>query len=80
MQRDELKGLITIKGIKQDDVARVLGMSVKTFNQKLNNGYFGSDDIDKMIDYLDIEDPMWIFFDRKVTLKDTKKVVYEKVN
>ena len=74
LRRDELKGIIVGKGKTQKDVADYLDMSEKTFNTKLKNGIFGSDDIDKMIDFLNIEDPMWIFFDRKVTLKDTKEI------
>lgn len=79
MRRDELKGIIVSKGKTQKDVADYLDMSEKTFNTKLKNGIFGSDDIDKMIDFLDIRDPMWIFFDRKVTLKDTKQISFEKL-
>jgi hypothetical protein len=80
LRRDELKGIIVSKGKTQKDVADYLDMSEKTFNTKLKNGIFGSDDIDKMIDFLDIEDPMWIFFDRKVILKDTKQISFVKLN
>lgn len=80
LRRDELKGIIVSKGKTQKDVADYLDMSEKTFNTKLKNGIFGSDDIDKMIDFLDIEDPMWIFFDRKVTFKDTKQISFEKLH
>ncbi|PMC81390.1 DUF739 domain-containing protein [Anaerococcus hydrogenalis] len=79
LRRDELKGIIVSKGKTQKDVADYLDMSEKTFNTKLKNGIFGSDDIDKMIDFLEIEDPMWIFFDRKVTLKDTKQISFVKL-
>lgn len=79
MQRKELKGIISLNGKTQEDVAKKLNMSVKTFNQKLNTGYFGTDDVDIMIDYLKIKDPMWIFFDRMVTLKDTKEISYKKL-
>lgn len=78
MQKEELQGIIVSKGKTQGDVAKYLGMSEKTFSIKIKNGVFGSDEIDKMIDYLEIKDPMWIFFDRKVTLKDTKEVIYKK--
>ncbi|WP_394271602.1 hypothetical protein [Anaerococcus nagyae] len=79
MQRDELKGIIIASGKTQADVAKHLNMAPKTFSLKLNSGEFGSSDIDKMIDYLDIKDPMWIFFDRKVTFKDTKVPYYTKL-
>lgn len=79
MQSEELKKIIAANGKTQEDVANHLGMSSKTFGIKLKSGTFGAVDIDKMIDYLNIEDPMWIFFDRKVTLKDTKTIEYIKV-
>ncbi len=78
MRREELKGIMMTKGITQREMAEKLDMSEKTFNTKLKNGIFGSDDIDKMIDILDIKDPMWIFFDRKVTFKDTKLMSFVK--
>ena len=65
LRRDELKGIIVSRGKTQKDVADYLDMSEKTFNTKLKNGIFGSDDIDKMIDFLNIEDPMWIFLIEK---------------
>lgn len=54
LRRDELKGIIVSRGKTQKDVADYLEMSEKTFNTKLKNGIFGSDDIDKMIDFLNI--------------------------
>lgn len=80
MQKEELKGIIVSQGKTQEEVAKHLGMTAKTFSLKLNNGSFGSNDIDKMIDFLDIKDPMWIFFDRKVTFKDTSYPIYQKVD
>lgn len=80
MQKEELKAIIMKHGLTQSDVAKILGMSDKTFSIKLKTGDFGSRDVDKMIEVLEIEDPMWIFFDRKVTLKDTKKIIYQKAD
>lgn len=80
MQREELKAIIFANGKTQADVAKHLGMTPKTFGLKINSGEFGTSDIDKMIDYLDIKDPMWIFFDRKVTFKDTIEPSYIKVS
>lgn len=78
MQKEELQGIIVSQGKTQREVAEHLGIAEKTFSIKLKNGVFGSDEIDKMIDFLNIKDPMWIFFDRKVTLKDTKEIIYKK--
>jgi len=78
VQSEELKNIISSRGKTQEDVANYLNMSPRTFTRKLSNGNFGAVDIDKMIDYLDIKEPMWVFFDRKVTLKDTKIIEYNK--
>lgn len=80
MQRQELKGIMIAEGKSQVEVAKALGISIATFNRKINSGHFGSDEIDILIDYLNIKDPMWIFFDRKVTFKDTKEIEYVKEN
>lgn len=78
MRRDELLGIIKARGLTQAEVAEHLGITSKTFYEKMKRGVFGSDEVDKMIDFLKIEDPMWIFFERKVTYKDTKKLVFTK--
>lgn len=78
MRRDELLGIIKARGLTQADVAEHLGITSKTFYEKMKRGVFGSDEVDRMIDFLKIEDPMWIFFERKVTYKDTKVPIYAK--
>lgn len=78
MQKEELQGLIVARGKTQKDVANHLGMAEKTFSLKMQKGIFGSNEIDLMIDYLEIENPMWIFFDRIVTLQDTKRIKFIK--
>ncbi|MDU5870108.1 MAG: DUF739 family protein [Veillonella sp.] len=62
-----LKGLIVTKGLTQKQVAKKLKMTPKTFSLKLKKGVFGSDEIEKMIDLLDISDPVAIFFVQDVT-------------
>ena len=57
-----LKGKIAERGKTQTDVAKVIGIAPKTFYDKMSKGVFGSDEIEIMIDYLSIEDPMKIFF------------------
>lgn len=57
-----LKGKIAEKGKTQTDVAKAIGIAPKTFYDKMSKGVFGSDEIEIMIDYLNIEDPMKIFF------------------
>lgn len=58
----KLKGLIAERNTSQRQVAFALGMTEKTFYEKMKIGIFGSDEIDKMIELLEIQDPMPIFF------------------
>lgn len=62
-----LKGKIAEKGKSQSDIAKAIGIAPKTFYDKMNKGIFGSDEIEIMINVLDIDDPMRIFFAQKVT-------------
>lgn len=57
-----LKGKIAERGKTQTDVAKAIGIAPKTFYDKMSKGIFGSDEIEIMIDYLSIDDPMKIFF------------------
>lgn len=62
IKTDELKGIIVKKGFSQSDIAHKIGITPKTFYEKMKNGVFGSDEIQIMIDELSIEDPVSIFF------------------
>lgn len=64
---NRLKGIIVTRGKTGEDVARHLGMSPKTFYGRMKKGVFGSDEIEMMIDYLKIDEPMPVFFAKKVT-------------
>ena len=64
---NRLKGIIVQNEKTQEDVAKYIGITPKTFYSKMKKGVFGSDEIDKMIDYLKIEDPAAIFFAKTVT-------------
>ncbi len=57
IQVNKLKGKIVSKGLRQQDVAKSLGISTKTFNTKLNKGIFNSDEIEKLIEVLEIRNP-----------------------
>ncbi len=50
------------KGLRQQDVARIIGISPKTLSLKLKRGVLGSDEIELLIAALDIDDPINIFF------------------
>ncbi len=62
IRTDELRGIIAKNGKSQRDVATAIGVTEKTFYLKMKKGIFGSDEIEKMIDFLQIENPVDIFF------------------
>ena len=62
IKTNELRGIIAKNGLSQTDVAKMIGVTPKTFYEKMKNGVFGSDEIQTMIDELHIDDPMPIFF------------------
>ena len=64
---NKLRGIIAEKGKTQTDVAHAIGITPKTFYEKMKIGIFGSDEISIMIKELDIENPVEIFFAEKVT-------------
>lgn len=57
-----LRGKIAEKGLSQSRVAEYIGIAPKTFYEKMGKGVFGSDEIEKMIDLLEIKEPVKIFF------------------
>ena len=64
-----LAGIIVSKGKTQKDVAHHLGMAPKTFYSKMKRGVFGSDEMEGMIDYLEMDMPLAIsVFLRKKSL------------
>lgn len=62
---DKLRGIFAERGVSQNQVAKMLGMSSQTFYRKMKRGIFGSDEIEKMINDLKISNPMDIFFTDK---------------
>lgn len=62
---NRLKSVIVLNGKTQEDVAKHLGMSAKTFYTRMKKGVFGSDEMEKMIDFLHIDDPASIFFAKR---------------
>lgn len=62
IRKDKLIGRIAEKGYSQSDMAKIIGIAPKTFYAKMKAGVFGSDEIEVMIDKLEIEDPVSIFF------------------
>lgn len=64
---NELRGVIAKNGLSQSELARKLGITPKTFYDKMKKGVFSSDEIEKMIVQLGIENPIAIFFVNNVT-------------
>ena len=65
IKTDELRGIIAKNGFSQSDVAAKIGITPKTFYEKMKIGIFGSDEIEVMINMLHIDDPVPIFFPKK---------------
>lgn len=65
IRTDELKGVIAKNGYSQSDVAGMIGVTPKTFYEKMKIGVFGSDEIQIMIEKLHINDPISIFFTKE---------------
>lgn len=60
---DELRGIFAKHHMSQARVATdVLDITPKTMYDKMKKGVFGSDEIEKMIVYFHIPDPMGVFF------------------
>lgn len=73
LNRRALKAELVRNGITQTEMAEMLGMTSKTFYNKMRTGKFGIQDAEKMIKILKIDQPMLIFFNQKVTSQDTYK-------
>ena len=65
IKTNELRGVIAKNGLSQSDVAAMIGITPKTFYEKMKIGVFRSDEIEIMIDKLKIDDPMKIFFSKE---------------
>ena len=63
----ELKACMVRKELTQKEVAEKLNMSEKTFYLRMKKGVFGSDEIEKLVELLEIDDPMSVFFTPIVT-------------
>ena len=62
VKTNELRGIIVKNNLTQTDVAKMIGVTPKTFYAKMKVGIFGSDEIQTMIEKLNIENPIAIFF------------------
>lgn len=61
-----IRAKIVENGMTQKQVAQAIGMTAKTFTDKMKSGKFGLDEADKMIALLKIENPERYFFANEV--------------
>lgn len=59
----KLRGVIAERGKTQRDVAKAIGVTEKTFYSKMKKGDFYIREAERMIEFLQIDDPREIFFD-----------------
>lgn len=64
---NKLRGAIVSKGLSQRKMAMLLGITDKTFYEKMKKKVFDSDEIEVMMEVLKIENPTEIFFAKEVT-------------
>lgn len=61
--RRKLQAQMVLKGMKASEVAEKMGIDSSTFYRKMgNNGDFSRAEIQKIVEILEIEEPMDIFF------------------
>jgi len=65
MNTAKLKGAIAECGLSQREVAKAIGMTEKTFYNKMKKGVFGTDEAIAMVELLHLEDPADIFLKSK---------------
>lgn len=65
MNTAKLRGAIAERGLTQKKVAEHIGMSEKTFYLKMKRGVFGTDEAERMVELLEIDNPAEIFFKQK---------------
>lgn len=63
----EFKAAMVRKGYTQKALSKILGISEKTFSDRLKKKRFGTEEIEQLIPILEINDPVAVFFDGIVT-------------
>lgn len=61
MKVNKLRGIIAERGMTQEKVAKAIGISSKTFYLKMKKGVFGTDEVERMIKLLAINNAEDIF-------------------
>lgn len=58
---EEIRASMARKGMTQKALAELLGISEKTLSLKMKKGSFGLEEARKMIQILELENPVYIF-------------------
>lgn len=61
MNKRKLEAIIVENGLTKQEVAQKIGITPKTFYNKMKKGVFGTDEVIKMINLLNINNPCEIF-------------------
>ncbi len=68
MNSARLEYEMKIKGVGIDELCKKIGISRSAFYRKRNGlTEFTRDEIQRIVDYLDLDSPVGIFFDEKVS-------------
>ena len=68
---NKLRGIMAEQGVTGKMLANHLNISANTFSAKMKVGIFNSDEIEKIIVFLHIKNPIPVFFANAVTQKVT---------
>ena len=63
MNVNKLRGIMAERKCTQKQLAEAIGISSKTFYNKMQRGVFGTDEVEKMVRYLSIQNPAEIFLE-----------------
>jgi len=64
LQVNELKAEFVRNNMTQKQVAKAIGISEQTLRRRFKTGIFGTDEIQKLTELLNLENPQYIFFGR----------------
>ena len=70
---DKLRGIISERGMTQPKVAKAIGITPKTFYDKMKKGVLSNTEIEALTELLKIEKPASVFFHRVVAWQDTQQ-------
>ena len=69
---NKLRGIIAEKGFTQPTIAKTIGITPKTFYEKMKKGVFSNTEIEALTEALDISNPLSVFFPNLVAQQETK--------